>query len=144
MRIHSAPPPGARALTAVAEDDPISTANARAAQLARGLNDALLSAETPGCAWADASMVHLILGENLDRPAYGVTWDWESRGGPASTLPVTKPDIVWPFRRALLNHGVDLMGMGALVSCVHSEADIDATLDAFAAALSDLRREEIL
>ena len=135
---------GTRALTAVAEDDPISTANARAAQLARGLNDALLSAETLGCAWADASMVHLILGENLERPADGVSWDWESRGGAASTLPATKPEIAWPFRRALLNHGVDLMGMGALVSCVHSEADIDAALDAFAAALSDLRREEIL
>ena len=135
---------GTRALTAVAEDDPISIANARAAQLSRGLNEALLSAEVPGCAWADASMVHLILGQELERPDDGVTWDWESRGGVAATLPTTSVEIIWPFRRALLNHGVDLMGMGALVSCVHTEADIEATLDAFAGALSDLRREEIL
>ena len=63
--------------------------------------------------------------------------------GTSSTLPMTPSDIAWPFRRALLNHGVDLMGMGALVSCVHSEADIDSTIERFGAALSDLRRDEI-
>ena len=36
------------------------------------------------------------------------------------------------------------MGMGAIVSCVHSEEDIDSTIDRFGAALSDLRRDEIL
>jgi len=56
---------------------------------------------------------------------------------------MTSSEVAWPFRRALLNHGVDLMGMGALVSCVHSEADIDSTVDRFGAALSDLRRDEI-
>ena len=43
-----------------------------------------------------------------------------------------------------MNHGVDLMGMGGHVSCVHTEADIDETLDAFGAALADLRRNNIL
>ena len=134
---------GERALRAVAEEDPISAANERAAQLSRGLNRALTEAEVTGCAWADASMVHIILGQDVARPDDGVTWDWEQHGGPASTLPMTPSDVAWPFRRALLNHGVDLMGMGALVSCVHSEADIDSTVDRFGAALSDLRRDEI-
>ncbi len=135
---------GERALRAVAEEDPNSIANERATQLARGLNRALLEAEVAGCSWADASMVHIILGQDVARPDDGVTWDWEQHGGAQSTLPVTASGVAWPFRRALINHGVDLMGMGALVSCVHTEKDIDSTIDSFAAALSDLRRDEIL
>ena len=135
---------GERALRAIAEEDVNIVANERASQLSRGLNRALIEAETPGCVWADASMVHIILGQDVARPDDGETWDWAQHGGPQSTLPVTPAEIAWPFRRALLNHGVDLMGMGALVSCVHTESDIDATIDSFAAALSDLRRDEIL
>ena len=135
---------GERALRAIAEEDPLTIANERAAQLSGGLNRALVEAEAPGCAWADASMVHIVLGQDLARPSDGVSWSWAEQGGPQPTLPTTPAAVAWPFRRALLNHGVDLMGMGALVSCVHSEADIDATVDRFSAALSDLRRDEIL
>ena len=135
---------GERALRAVAEEDPISAANERAAQLSRGLNRALIEAELPGCVWVDASMVHIILGQDVARPDDGMTWDWSQHGGARSTLPMTAPEVAWPFRRALINHGVDLMGMGALVSCVHTEADIDATIESFGAAFSDLRRDEIL
>ena len=135
---------GERALRAVAEEDPISVANERAAQLSRGLNRALVEAELPGCVWVDASMVHIILGQDVARPDDGMTWDWSQHGGARSTLPMTAPEVAWPFRRALINHGVDLMGMGALVSCVHTEADIDATIESFGAAFSDLRRDEIL
>ena len=135
---------GERALRAVAEEDPNSIANERAAQLARGLNHTLVESEAPGCAWADASLVHIILGQDIERPDDGVTWDWDQHGGAQSTLPTTTSEVLWPFRRALLNKGVDLMGMGAIVSCVHTEADIDSTIDSFGAALSDLRRDEIL
>ncbi len=135
---------GERALRAIAEENPLAIANERAARLAQGINRALLEAEASGCSWADASMVHIILGQDVARPDDGQTWDWEQHGGARSTLSVTSAEVAWPFRRALINHGVDLMGMGALVSCVHSEADIDATIERFGAALSDLRRDEIL
>ena len=135
---------GERALRAVAEEDPNAVASERAAQLSRGLNQTLVEAEVPGCAWADASLVHIILGPDVRRPEDGVNWDWDEHGGAQSTLPVTSGSVLWPFRRALLNRGVDLMGMGAIVSCVHTEADIDSTIDSFGAALSDLRRDEIL
>lgn len=134
---------GERALRAIAEEDVNAIANARASQLSRGLNRALIEAEAPGCVWSDASMVHIILGREVPQPEDGETWDWSQHGGAQPTLPVTPPEIAWPFRRALLNHGADLMGMGALVSCVHTESDIDETIDRFAAALSDLRRSEI-
>ncbi len=135
---------GERALRAIAEEDPLRIADERAAQLSRGLNQVLLEAEVPGCAWADASMVHIVLGQDLSRPEDGVTWDWEQHGGPQPTLAGTPSQIAWPFRRALINHGVDLMGMGALVSCVHTASDIDSTVERFGAALADLRRAEVL
>ena len=135
---------GARMLTAVAEEDPVGIAAEQAARLTRGLNDALREAEAPGVAFKDASMVHIVLGHDLPRPDDGLTWDWDAVGGAQPTVPSTAPAIAWPFRRAMANHGVDLMGMGALVSCVHADAEIDATIEAFAASLSDLRREELL
>ena len=59
-------------------------------------------------------------------------------------MPTTPEAVRWAFRQALLNHGVDLMGMSALVSCVHSEGDIEESVAAFAAALADLRRENVV
>ena len=135
---------GAAALAAVAETDAVERAAAQARRLTQGLNDALLRAEIPGAAFADASMVHLLLGPDLPRPDDGFTWDWDAVGGPRPSMPETPAEIAWPFRRAMLNHGVDLMGTAALVSCVHGDPEINATLDAFEAALADLRREEIL
>lgn len=135
---------GARMLTAVAEENPIGAAASQAQKLTRGFNDALREAEAPGAAFADASMVHLTLGQKLPRPEDGATWSWEAMGEVQPSLAPTPPTVAWPFRRAMANHGVDLIGMGALVSCVHSDADIAYTLEAFSAALSDLRREELL
>ena len=135
---------GAAALTAVGETDAVEYAAAQARRLTQGFNDILIRAEIPGAAFADASMVHLVLGSELPRPDDGFTWDWDPLGGPRSKLPDTPAAIMWPFRRAMLNHGVDLMGTGALVSCVHGDAEISGTLDAFEAALADLRRGEIL
>ena len=87
---------GERALRAVAEEDPISVANERAAQLSRGLNRALVEAELPGCVWVDASMVHIILGQDVARPDDGMTWDWSQHGGARSTLPMTAPELPGP------------------------------------------------
>ena len=135
---------GAAALAAVGETDAVERAAGQARRLTQGFNRALLTAEVPGAAFADASMVHLVLGAELPRPDDGFTWDWDPLGGPRASLPETPPAVMWPFRRAMLNHGVDLMGTGALVSCVHGDPEIDATLAAFEAALADLRRDEIL
>ena len=131
------------ALTALADGSPIQAANAAGERLCRGLNQAIRSAEVPGAAYGQGSMVHLVLGARLVPPEDGLGWNWEA-GGPAPTIPRTPAAIEWPFRRSLLTHGVDLIGMGALASAVHTDADIDAALGAFEAALGDLRRESIL
>ena len=136
---------GARMLTAVAEEDPVGIAAEQAARLTRGLNHALREAEAPGVAFKDASMVHIVLGHDLPAPG---RWPDVGTGMPSAARSrpsrAPRPAIAWPFRRAMANHGVDLMGMGALVSCVHADAEIDATIEAFGASLSDLRREELL
>ena len=45
----------------------------------------------------------------------------------------------------MLNHGIDLMGMtGALVSGVHTDADVDLTLAAFEATLGEMQAEGLL
>ena len=134
---------GAAMLAQVATGEPNEIANARAAQLTRGMNGLIRRAEVPGAAYADASMVHLILGREVDPPEDDLTWNWGAAGAQAK-VPHTPAKLVWPFSRAMLNRGVDLIHMGAMVSAVHSEADIDATLEAFEASLADLRAEAIL
>jgi hypothetical protein len=49
-----------------------------------------------------------------------------------------------PLKWALFNHGVDLMGTGGMLSSAHTNADIDRTLEAFRAAVGDLRAEGLL
>ena len=134
---------GVAALNGLRDGAPVRAANAAGERLCRGWNEAIRRAEVPGAAYCQGSMVHVVLGRELPPPEDGMNWNFAAAGRPATT-PRTPAAIEWPFRRSLLLHGVDLIGMGALTSAVHSEADIDAAIDAFAAALSDLRRESIL
>ena len=134
---------GVAALRGLRDGGPVRAAHAAGERLCRGWNAAIRSAEVPGAAYCQGSMVHVVLGRDLPPPEDGLGWNFAAAGRPATT-PRTPPAIEWPFRRSLLLHGVDLIGMGALTSAVHSEADIDTAIDAFAAALADLRRESIL
>ncbi|MCZ6544768.1 MAG: aminotransferase class III-fold pyridoxal phosphate-dependent enzyme [Chloroflexi bacterium] len=134
---------GSAALREIKKGEAVATANARARRLTQGLNQAIRDAEVPGAAYGQASIVHILLGEDVAPPDDGFTWNW-GNAGPQAIVPSTPAALQWPLRRSLLNHGFDLLGAIALVSCVHSEAEIDLSIDAFAAALSDLRREEIL
>ena len=88
-------------------------------------------------------MVHIVLGEDVPPPDDDFSWSW-GEAGPQAGVPATPTAIQWPFRRSLMTHGVDLLGSIALVSCVHSEADVDQSIEAFAAAMSDLRRDSVL
>jgi glutamate-1-semialdehyde aminotransferase len=54
------------------------------------------------------------------------------------------PELVAPLKRALLNHGVDLMTTGGMLSSAHTDEDIERTVDAFRAAAEDLRAEGAL
>ncbi|PZC43693.1 MAG: glutamate-1-semialdehyde 2,1-aminomutase [Chloroflexi bacterium] len=134
---------GVAALRGLQDGAPVQAATAAGERLCRGWNEAIRSAEAPGAAYCQGSMVHLVLGEDVPPPGDGLGWNFAAAGRRLTT-PRTRPAIEWPFRRALLSHGVDLMGMGALASAVHSDGDVDQAIEAFSGALGDLRRESIL
>jgi len=103
----------------------------------RGLNTLFAERSVPGSAWTVSSIWHLNLGTDGVRPGGP---DWEGPDDP----PGVAPHLVAPLKWALFNHGVDLMGTGGMTSSAHSDADIDATVAGFAAAIEDLRAEGLL
>ena len=131
---------GIAALHEVERGVATTQAATQALQLAQGLNALLQRHQVAGAVYGHTSMLHILLGHPAAPPEDGLHWNW-GESGPQGDLPQTPPDLHWAFRRSLLNHGVDLMGMGAMVSAVHTDADIAATLEAMDATLGELRRE---
>ena len=138
---YNAQPPaaaaGVAALRIIEAGGEVERADAAAADLVRGLNALFAERAIPGSAWAVSSMWHLNLGYDAPRPA-DVEWDAaeEPRGVAAG--------LVRPLKQALLNHGVDLMGTGGMVSSAHTDGDIARTIEGFADAVDDLVREGLL
>ncbi len=114
-------------------------ANALNNRLIGGLNRAIDSTDVPGAAYGLSSYFHIALGQDLPRPSNGIEWE-------AANLPAFSPaPIQTALKRAMINHGVDLMhGEGGFVSGVHSESDIDATIAAFETSLADLKQDRVL
>jgi glutamate-1-semialdehyde 2,1-aminomutase len=111
------------------------------ARLVRGMNEAIASRGVKGCVYGLASCFHVSLGRACPRPQDGI--EWPLRNGQAP--PRTAPEVGLSLRQGMLNHGVDLMGMtGGLVSGVHSDEDVDRTLEAFGATLDEMRTEGAL
>ncbi|MDP2674851.1 MAG: aspartate aminotransferase family protein [Dehalococcoidia bacterium] len=110
-------------------------------RLARGMNEAISGLGVNGCAYGLASCLHLSLGVECPRPQDGIEWPNLNGKSP----PRTAPELALALRLGMLNHGIDLMGMtGALVSGVHTDADVDLTLAAFEATLGEMRAERLL
>ena len=121
-------------------DEPINDrADSMAERLKSGLTDALIRTEVAGHVHGVASMVHLVLGVECDC------------GGGICTLPHSRideamtPERTNMLRMAMLNEGVELMGgMGFMVSSVHTQDDVDLTVDALERALPALREEGVV
>ena len=84
-------------------------------------------------------MFHITMGHEVPPPEDDFLWRWEGRPGP--TVPGMSREALEGLKRGMLNRGVDLMRNGGLVSAVHSEQDVEATLAAFEATLADMRHE---
>ena len=128
---------GVTALQLIAAGGAVERADAAAARLVRGLNRLFAERGVEGSAWATSSMWHLNLGAGAARPG---DVEWDLPGEP----PGVAPALVAPLKWALFNHGVDLMGTGGMTSSAHADGDIDATIEAFGAAIADLRAERLL
>jgi glutamate-1-semialdehyde 2,1-aminomutase len=128
---------GLAALRLIEKGGETKRAEEAAAKLVRGLNVLFAERNVPGSAWTVSSIWHLNLGTDGTRPS-GLEWE-----GPDDP-PGVAPNLVAPLKWALFNHGVDLMGTGGMTSSAHTDADIDATVAGFAAAIEDLRAEGLL
>ncbi len=114
-------------------------ADALAARLVPALNKVLDDRAAPGCAYALTSAFHISLGTEAPRPANGVEWSADE------APPSTPGPLVTALKRGMLNEGVDLMGgSGGFTSGVHTEADIDLTIAAFAATIGQMQADGLL
>ena len=104
------------------------------------LNRVIDDAGVPGRAYGLASYFHIFLGKEAPRPAGGIEWP-EGAGEPARI----SGSVTSALKRGMLNHGVDLMGgSGGFTSGVHTEPDIDLTIQAFEATVREMRTEGIV
>jgi glutamate-1-semialdehyde 2,1-aminomutase len=133
---------GTTALSLVADGTVHEHAGRLTLRLCQELNRLFRKNDVDGCAYGIASTFHTIVGQACPEPIDGFQWRWD--GKPGAAVPGTPPEVTLALRRGLLNRGVDLMGMGGLMSSVHQDADIDRTLAAFEETLRDMRHEEIV
>ncbi len=115
-------------------------ADALNARLIPALNAAIEREGIPGGVYGLASYFHIILGQDVPRPSASIEWPWIDGGLP----PRMSMSLTMSLKRAMLNHGVDLMGgCGGFTSGVHTDEDIDRTVVAFEASLREMKAEAL-
>ncbi|MEX2390784.1 MAG: aminotransferase class III-fold pyridoxal phosphate-dependent enzyme, partial [Dehalococcoidia bacterium] len=130
---------GSAMLRLVATGEPNRHADALNERLIHGLNTVLDGAGVPGAAYGLASYFHITLSHDVARPTNGIEWTGEG------TPPRMEAKLNGALKRAMLNHGVDLMGgSGGFTSGVHTDHDIDGTIAALEASVSEMRAEGLL
>jgi len=129
---------GATCLEMIAAQPINQQADAMAARLKAGFNEIFGKMEVAGHAHGVASMIHLVMADcDCDRdictmPHKKIS---EAMASPAVTA----------LKRQLQNSGVDMIGRdGFLVSGVHTEREVDQTLEAFEGTLAAIRAEGLL
>lgn len=127
---------GVTMLEHVADGASCAHATALCERLVAGMNAELRTRELAGWAvYSDASIFHLLVGSQVEfapgeLPASVPVAELKS-GGDARLLRAV--------RLGMNNHGVDLMrGRSGFLSAAHTEADVVATVAAFAATLDEL------
>ncbi|MEE9146966.1 MAG: aminotransferase class III-fold pyridoxal phosphate-dependent enzyme [Candidatus Tectomicrobia bacterium] len=124
---------GNAALNIVATGDMQAQADRMAARMRSGLQELLNRHEVPACVYGDASTFHVYFG---GRSIAGLD---------ANTLKNVPQPIQDNFRRALQINGVDLMSRcSGVLSGVHTEADIDQSLEGFDTAIKTMMAEGII
>jgi glutamate-1-semialdehyde 2,1-aminomutase len=116
---------GVAMLSQLADGKLHAMANALGAQLRAGLNEVFRKAGVPSVAYGDVSIFHVSL---------------EGAPGTKSKDPL----LYHRWRCALILHGVDVSAYHGWVSAVHTEREIEETLEAAAGAVADLLAEGAL
>jgi glutamate-1-semialdehyde 2,1-aminomutase len=117
-------------------NDHASSLNER---LIAGLNSEIEAAGVGGCAYGLASYFHITLGKGSRSIKNGIEWPHTEEP------PRMSSGAQGGLKRAMLNEGVDLMGgSGGFVSAVHTEADVDQTVQGFRAAISAMQADGVI
>jgi glutamate-1-semialdehyde aminotransferase len=92
-------------------------------------------------AYGDVSSFHLCLDHH---GAVSSARQFDALTVDPAALKGAKTETVHAFRMAMLLNGVDTMRQSGLLSCAHTGADVERTLDAFDKALTTLADEKII
>jgi glutamate-1-semialdehyde 2,1-aminomutase len=131
---------GVATLELVATGEPVQIASARADELRSGLNDLFSSLGLPAAAYGRASIWKTVFG---DRPRI-LDGDFSNYVVEADQLHAGWGALETPLRQAMLLNGVDLMRGAGFTSSVHTEADVEQTINAYECAIGRLRESGIL
>lgn len=124
---------GITALDLVKNTPVNDTTNAMGRRLKDGLNDLLGRMEIPGCASGLPGVVFLRLGVDHECDKEICILSHEDM----ATIQDAKRMSQWNL--SMLNHGVHVSGPRFLMMSVHTDKDIDETIDAAEKSLSELR-----
>jgi glutamate-1-semialdehyde 2,1-aminomutase len=133
---------GVATLQLVADGEPCRQANEIARQLRRRLNQMFAQRGVDWLAYGEFSGFRLLTGYRGERPEQD---DFVPYNGDLYRLDAPRPaKLTHAFRQAMLLHGVDVFGLSGMTTAAHTEADIEATVAAVAAAVDLLRAEGLL
>ena len=115
-----------------------SLAEDRARRLRQGITNAISEIGVTAFCHQRASMVWIVFGNSYDG-------DHELCTASHKVLSTGRePRYTEPFKRALLNQGIDLLGGTFIVSAAHTNQQIDVTVAAIEEALHRMRAEELI
>jgi len=124
---------GTTTLRLVAGGEPCRRANEAGRLLRQKLNSMFAERDADWVAYGEFSAVKLLPGYRGPRPASDEFIPYD---GSLDKLDAQKNNqLIFAFRRGMLLHGVDLMGLGGMTSAAHTEADIEKTVDAVSRTL---------
>ncbi len=124
---------GNAALRIVATGEMQEVADRMAERLRRGLREIVDRYEVAACVYGESSTFHIYFGSS------------SIEGLDANSLKSVSPELQVNFRRALQVRGVDLMSRtSGVLSGVHTEADIDLSLEGFDGAVKALMDEGLI
>jgi len=128
---------GSKCLEIISRGEVNTIANNMGIKLRDGINGVFSSLEISGHSYGIGSMVHVVLQDcDCDREI--------CTGDHTRIKNTIAEEKTIQLKRSLQNHGIDVMGRNAfLVSAVHTEQDINDTLEAFETSLRECRDENL-
>ena len=133
---------GTAALSIIETTDACQQANAYGERLRDRLNQLFTEKDVPWAAYGTFSGFHIFTNSNnlnINPEAFDPTViDWQE-------LKNTPAVLSHKLRLAMLINGVDITGWpGGTISAVHTDADLEQTVDAFRESISMLRAEDAI